>query len=71
MKKLSDTQMAALCNVKAGDPWRGCDGMSEHGGRTSTLYSLAKRGLISQIAIGGLTGWTTNAAGDRLLKEIN
>jgi len=67
MKKLSDTQKSVLQHVKDGDPWRGCNSMSDHGGRTSTLHSLAKRGLITIISIGGATGWSITADGSRLL----
>ena len=62
--KLTYTQEHALRWVAAGEPFRGCHGQSEHGGRVSTLWSLKRRGLV---AIAG--GWVITREGENWLAE--
>jgi hypothetical protein len=44
--KISSRALQVLRGCARNDPYVDCKGMSEHGGRQSILFSLARKGLI-------------------------
>ena len=64
MKKLSDSQIRMLSNVRDhGDPFRGVSGLSASGGATGTLVSLIRRDLLQRVCVNDKPEWQLTPAG--------
>lgn len=71
MTKLTYNQEKVLLYILRGkDPYTGCSGMAEYGGRTCVLKSLQRRGLIDawRVPCDGVISLT--ADGESAVKEI-
>ncbi len=64
---LSFRQRQVLEFVAKGKPMTGCNRQCDYGGRTTTLWSLKKRGLVHFEGTGETYGWGLTEAGRQAL----